>query len=200
MGNTDKFEMIANNYDTSERIHIARISANAIRDCLIDTKGKDAMDFGCGTGLVGLDLADEFKTVLFLDTSQNMINVVKEKISDHGIINTSTLCFDFESAPQSDLHVDYVFMVQVLLHIQDYRSVLSKLYDVLNDEGHLLIVDFDKNTEVVSDIVHNGFEQEQLKETMFEIGYKDIQVETFYQGKKIFMNKDASMFILDAKK
>jgi ubiquinone/menaquinone biosynthesis C-methylase UbiE len=200
MGNTDKFEMIANNYDTSERIHIASRSANAIRDYLVDTKGKSAMDFGCGTGLVGLDLADEFKTVIFLDTSQNMINVVKEKFSDHGVKNASTLCLDFESEQEFELHVDYVFMAQVLLHIQDYRSLLSKLYDVLNDEGHLLIIDFDKNAEVVSDIVHNGFDQEQLKETMSVIGYKDIHVKTFYQGNKIFMGKDASMFILDAKK
>jgi hypothetical protein len=34
MGNTDKFEMIANIYDTSERIQIAKVSSDAIREYL----------------------------------------------------------------------------------------------------------------------------------------------------------------------
>ncbi|WP_347272262.1 hypothetical protein [Paenibacillus sp. N3/727] len=34
--------------------------------------------------------------MLFLDTSQNMINQVKQKISDFNIQNVDTLCFDFE--------------------------------------------------------------------------------------------------------
>uniref|UniRef100_UPI003566FB01 class I SAM-dependent methyltransferase n=1 Tax=Lutispora sp. TaxID=2828727 RepID=UPI003566FB01 len=119
MGNTDKFEMIANKYDTSERIQIARVSADAIREYLIDAKSKNAIDFGCGTGLVGLNLLNEFKSVLFLDSSQNMIDQVKQKIHNANIRNASTLCFDFETAALSDIRADYIFMAQVLLHIKD---------------------------------------------------------------------------------
>jgi hypothetical protein len=56
MGNTDKFEMIANVYDTHERIQIANVSSDAIREYLVDPTGKSAIDFGCGTVLVGLNL------------------------------------------------------------------------------------------------------------------------------------------------
>lgn len=52
MGNTDKFEMIADTYDTPERIQIAKVASNAIREYLVDSKSKNAIDFGCGTGLV----------------------------------------------------------------------------------------------------------------------------------------------------
>jgi hypothetical protein len=44
MGNTDKFEMIANIYDTSERIQIAKVSSDAIREYLVDAKSKKAID------------------------------------------------------------------------------------------------------------------------------------------------------------
>nr|WP_232510298.1 hypothetical protein [Paenibacillus crassostreae] len=54
MGNTDKFEMIANIYDTSERIQIAKESSDVIREYLVDTNSKNAIDFGYGTGLVGI--------------------------------------------------------------------------------------------------------------------------------------------------
>lgn len=200
MGNTDKFEMIANMYDTPERIQIAKVSSDAIRNFLVETKNKNAIDFGCGTGLVGMNLLNEFKSMLFLDTSQNMINQIKQKITNYNIQNVDTLCFDIEKDSLSDIHADYIFMAQVLLHIHDVKLVLSRLFDALNEGGHLLIVDFNKNEKIVSDIVHNGFNPEELSNIMTEIGYRDIQFKTFYTGSKIFMGHDASMFILDSKK
>lgn len=200
MGNTDIFERMADKYDTSERIQIAKLASDAIREYLVEAKNKKAIDFGCGTGLVGLNLLSHFSSVLFLDTSQNMTDIVKQKIADYKIQNADTLCFDFEKESLSDLHADYIFMAQVLLHIKDIELVLSRLYDVLNAGGHLIIVDFDKNEAVVSDMVHNGFEQEKLMDLMTKIGYKDIQSNTFYTGSKIFMGQDASLFVLDSQK
>ncbi|SHK14311.1 class I SAM-dependent methyltransferase [Desulforamulus aeronauticus] len=200
MGNTDKFEMIANTYETPERIQIAKVSSNAIREYLVDTRDKNAIDFGCGTGLVGMNLLNNFNSILFLDTSQNMLNQIKQKILSSNIQNAATLCFDFEKDNLLDLHADYIFMAQVLLHINDVELVLSRLYEVLNENGHLLIVDFDKNEKIVSDMVHNGFDQIELIDSMTKIGYRDIQSKTFYTGSKIFMGHDASLFILDSQK
>lgn len=200
MGNTDKFEMIANIYDTPERVQIAKVSSDAIREYLVDTISKDAIDFGCGTGLVGMNLINDFHSLLFLDTSPNMIHQVKQKITNSNIQNADTLCFDFEKDGLSDLRADYIFMAQVLLHIDHHESVLSRLFDVLNEGGHLLIVDFNKNENIVSDIVHNGFHQDELSDMMTKMGYKNIQSKTFYTGSKIFMGQDASMFVLDAQK
>lgn len=200
MGNTDKFEMMANQYDTPERMKVAKISSDAIRHLLVNTQNKTAIDFGCGTGLVGLDLLHEFKSVLFLDTSQNMLNRVEQKINIDTLQNANTLCFDFEKDNLLDLQVDYIFMAQVLLHIDDYQSVLQKLYDVLNKDGHLIIVDFNKNNEINSDLVHNGFDQGELTDVMTKIGYNCIQSKNIYSGSNIFMGKDATMFILDVQK
>ena len=69
MGNTDIFEMMADKYDTPERIEIAKIIADAIIGFLINTEDKNAIDFGCGTGLVGMNLMKYFKSLLFLDSS-----------------------------------------------------------------------------------------------------------------------------------
>lgn len=200
MGNTDKFEMIANIYDTPERIQIAKVSSDAIRGYVVDAKSKNAIDFGCGTGLVGMNLLNDFHSMLFLDTSPNMINQMNQKISDFNIRNADTICFDFEKGDLSNLRADYIFMAQVLLHIHDVEFVLSRLFNVLNEGGHLIIVDFNKNEKIVSDLVHNGFNQAALTDMMTKIGYKDIQSKTFYTGSKIFMGHDASMFILDSQK
>ncbi len=200
MGNTDKFEIIADRYDTPERIQIAKVSSDAIREYVVDAKSKNAIDFGCGTGLVGMNLRNDFNSMLFLDTSQNMIHQIEQKISNSNIQNAATLCFDFEKDSLSDLHADYIFMVQVLLHIKDFELVLSRLYETLEENGHLIIVDFDKNEKIASDMVHNGFEQAELTDVMTKIGYKGIQSKTIYSGSKIFMGQDASLFVLDSHK
>ena len=200
MANTDKFEMIAGTYDTPERIRIAEVSADAIRESLADAKSKSAIDFGCGTGLVGMNLISEFRSMLFLDTSPGMIDQINRKIAELDLRNADTLIFDFEKEGLEGVRADYIFMAQVLLHIPDVAQVLSRLYEVLNDGGHLLIVDFDKNDKVASELVHNGFSQEELAGIMTTIGYKDIQSKTFYNGERIFMGQDASMFVLDSRK
>ncbi|MDF2605814.1 MAG: methyltransferase type 12 [Bacillales bacterium] len=201
MGNTDKFDMIANSYDTPERVKIAQESAAAIREYLVGARSKNAIDFGCGTGLVGMNLLNDFNSILFMDSSQNMINKMNQKISDSNIKNANTLCFDLEKEDMLiDINTDYIFMAQVLLHIRDYKTLLSKLYKMLKPGGHLIIIDFNQNEEIDSDIVHNGFDLVKLKETMLDIGYTDIQSRTFYSGKNIFMGRDASLFILDSQK
>ena len=200
MGNTDQFEMIADRYDTPERVQIAKASSDAIRESLVDAKTKNAIDFGCGTGLVGMNLLQDFNSVLFLDTSQNMLHQIRRKIFNAKIKNADTLCFDFEKGGRPDLHTDYIFMTQVLLHIHDVEFVLSRLYEVLNESGHLLIVDFNKNENIISDMVHNGFDQMELTAVMTKIGYRNIQSRTFYNGSKLFMGHDASLFILDSQR
>lgn len=200
MGNTDVFERIANQYDTPERIQNAKVITNAIRDYLVDTKDKAAIDFGCGTGLIGMELLDDFNSILFIDTSQNMINQINKKMDQLDIKNADALCFDVEKEGLLNVKADYIFIAQVLLHIDNVELVLSRLYDVLNEGGHLIIVDFDKNEAIDSELVHNGFEQERLTNLMIKIGYEKIQSKTFYEGSKLFMGKDASLFILDAQK
>lgn len=200
MGNTDIFDMMATGYDTPERIRIAKIISDAVRESLDDADNKKAIDFGCGTGLVGLNLLKDFKSVLFLDSSPNMIEQINQKIKKFNITNADTLCFDLEKESITNTRADYIILAQVLLHIMDIEPVLAGLYDMLNDEGHIIIADFVKNDAVVSDIVHNGFVQEELIELMTRIGFKDIKFKPFYTGSKIFMNQDATLFILDSQK
>lgn len=49
-----------------------------------------------------------------------------------------------------DIQIDYIVVSQVLLHIKEYVSLLKP-------DGYLVIIDFDKNENISSDKVHNGF-------------------------------------------
>ncbi len=199
MGNIEKFDQMATNYDTPERVDIANISAKAVQSAISDnTNLKTALDFGCGSGIVGLNLIENFEMVYFLDTSVNMLKVVDEKLAKQNIINAKTILLNLEEEKDLDIKVDCIFMCQVLLHIKDHLPVLEKLSKNLNPNGQFIIVDFDKNPNITSDLVHNGFDQKELCENLKAIGFKNATSKNFHFGEKIFMNQDANMFVLKA--
>ncbi len=222
MGNIEKFDAMADMYDTDDRAESARIIADAIREVVLGSRVKAdeliAIDFGCGTGLVGLHLLDLFGTIIYTDGSEKMIDQVKAKVeslvSDKhsmsinakvNLLSCDIMSPDLKHAEESlcilkHFKANYVIMAQVLLHEKDYKLLLEKMYDVLVPDGQLVIVDFDKNVSVVSDEVHNGFEQQDLTLVLRSLGFGRISSKTFYHGEKNFMRQDASMFILSARK
>ncbi len=91
-------------------------------------------------------------------------------------------------------------MCQVLLHIADVEFILSRSYCMLHEGGYVIIVDFDPHDGVHSDLVYPGFVQADLAALMRGMDYSDIQSQPFYTGEQLFMNQDATMFVLDARK
>lgn len=208
MGNTEKFQMMAHQYDTADRIVNAELSADMIREAFDakEAKGKNAMDFGCGTGLVGLSLLDVFDSMTFLDTSSNMLEIVAKKVeanmdgasSDQNRIKL--LCVDLEADNAIEGSWDVIFMVQVLLHVSDPMALLAKLYRHISPSGKLIIIDFDENEAVKSDLVHAGFNQTVLAKGLEQLGFKGITSKTFYEADNLFMKQRASQFIMVAEK
>ena len=188
------FEQMANRYDTEERMELARVIVEEVRPELQNSKSKSLIDYGSGTGLVSLELADLVDSVLLVDSSQQMLEVAKAKISRRGITNSKVLFSDF-TQETPELKADIVLLSLVLLHIPDTTRILQELFSILNHGGKLIIIDFDKNDKINHPKVHNGFSHEELKNRLSEVGFKSIEMKTFYHGSRIFMNQDASMFI-----
>ncbi|AXF55685.1 class I SAM-dependent methyltransferase [Salicibibacter kimchii] len=188
------FEQMAKKYDTEERIELANVIVKEVRPELQNSRSKSLMDYGSGTGLIGLELSDLVDSVLLVDSSKQMLEVVEEKISRRGIKNSRVVCSDF-TKEKPNLKVDIVLMSLVLLHIPDTKKMLQELFNALNNGGELMIIDFDENDKVHHPSVHNGFSHESLKRILSEVGFKSIKMKTFYHGNRIFMNQDASMFI-----
>jgi|SRR5690625_304226 len=193
------FEQMAKRYDTEERMALAKVIVKEVRPVLKNSKSKSLIDYGSGTGLIGLELSDLVDSVLLVDSSQQMLDVVKDKISRKGITNSKVLRSDF-TQETSKCKADIIFMSLVLLHIPDTKKILQQLFNTLNNDGKLIIIDFDKNDYITHAKVHNGFSHEELRKKLSEAGFTSIEMKTFYHGERIFMNQDASMFISISKK
>jgi len=188
------FEQIAKRYDTEERIELAKIIVTEVRPKLRNTKTKSLIDYGSGTGLISLELSDLVDSILLVDSSKQMLEVAQAKITHKGITNSKVLYSDF-TQETPELKADIVLMSLVLLHIPDTKKILQELFNTLNSGGKLIIIDFDKNDKIHHPKVHNGFSHEELKTRLSEVGFRSIEIKTFYHGNRIFMNHDASMFI-----
>ena len=193
------FEQMAKRYDSDERKELARIVAEEVKPEVQDSRSKSLIDYGSGTGLVGLALADRVESILLVDSSQQMLEVAQAKISRGGITNAKVLLTDF-TQESPELQADIVLVSLVLLHVPDTKKILQELYNVLTEDGKLIIIDFDKNEKVTHPKVHNGFVHEELKQLLSEVGFKDIEIRNFYSGKNIFVNEDATMLISTSRK
>ncbi|WP_057762525.1 class I SAM-dependent methyltransferase [Cytobacillus praedii] len=191
---TNVFEQMAKRYDTVERMELAKVIVKEVKTELQNNKSKSLIDYGSGTGLVSLELTDLADSILLVDSSKQMLDVAKAKITLKGITNAKVLYSDF-TQDTPELKADIVLMSLVLLHIPDTNKILHELFNILNNGGKLIIIDFDKNDKIQHPKVHNGFSHEELKRRLIEVGFKSIEIKSFYHGNKIFMNQDASMFI-----
>ena len=188
------FEQMAKRYDTEERVELAKVIVKEVRPELRNSKSKSLIDYGSGTGLISLELSDLVDSILLVDSSKQMLEVAKAKISHKGITNSKVLYSDF-TQETPELKADIVLMSLVLLHIPDTKKIIQELFNILNSGGNLIIIDFDKNDKINHPKVHNGFSHKELKKRLSEVGFKSIEIKTFYHGNRIFMNQDASMFI-----
>ncbi len=188
------FEQMAKRYDTEDRIEIAKVIVKEVRPELRNSESKSLIDYGSGTGLISLELTDLVDSILLVDSSKQMLKVAEVKISHKGITNSKVLFSDF-TQETPELKADIVLLSLVLLHIPDTNKILQVLFNLLNHGGKLIIVEFDKNDKISHPKVHNGFSHEELKKGLSEVGFKSVEVKTFYHGNRIFMNQDASMFI-----
>ena len=203
----DDFNLMAKDFDTDRRVERAKIIADEIRLHISDGHIKSALEYGCGTGLVGIQLINDICSLLFVDSSCAMIEQVKHKLLSLGKASDYAICHDFmEDVPQ-DIMVDYIFSSLVLHHIKDTRAILSRLYNILNDEGHFIMVDINSDdgsfhAKYPDFDGHHGFEQIALTSLAREVGFKKVDIKTFYHGHKTVNSKTNpySIFILDAVK
>jgi len=201
----ENFNLMAEGYDTDIRLRRAKIIADKIKSYVVDGQKRMAMEYGCGTGLVGLQLSDVFRQLFLIDSSSEMIKQVKSKIDKQGNPNIEACCCDLMVGVSKLPKMDYIFSSLVMHHIMDTREFLRRLRSQLNSDGRLLIVDIDKedggfHAKYPDFIGHNGYEHSYLIDIASDVGFRKATVETFYHDIKIFNGKESpySLFIFEA--
>lgn len=198
------FDDYARNWDTDKRINRARIIANEIEKVIQGSKEVSAMEFGCGTGLISFNLYDKLKKITLIDSSKGMIDILNSKIKRYKVKNMITKCQDILNEVD---RFDIIYNSMVLHHINNTEEIIKKFYELLNNDGYLIIVDLNKedgkfHKEYPDFNGHNGFEQEELQDILRRVGFKNVGSKTIYYDTKIIDGEcvDYSLFLIEARK
>ena len=170
------------------------------------TGNETALDYGCGTGLLSLNLYQNFKTILLADTSEGMLEVVREKIKKNTLKNLSAINADLnsETLAKNTFHIIYTSMT--LHHMEDIEGSLKKFYSMLNPDGYLCIADLDTEDGTFHDTGftgHFGFDREDLKSKTKNAGFSDVNFYDCYTINKISsqgQSQSYQLFLMIAKK
>ncbi len=195
MANIEIFDKIATTYENDSRLKIFNLCLDNINK--LDITGK-LLDFGAGTGNLGLNLSSKFEFVDLLDPSVQMQEIIKSKNSSLNITNCRVLNTDLETDEYLQSDYDCIVVSQVLLHIPSYEQVLSKLIASLAVNGTLIIFDYVKNIDITSEIVHNGFDIIELCNVLKKYGISNVNHKIIYEDDQALLGSYGQLFMLTA--
>lgn len=201
------FDVRAAGWDDEKRVRRAQIIAVEMADSVELKKDWQALEFGCGTGLISFHLQQQLKEITCIDAAQGMIDRVQEKIRQNHVDNMKAYCCDMRGRHPLLICYDLIYMSMALHHVVEVEPMLAWFYSVLKPDGQLCIVDLDKEDGSFHGMEkdfqgHNGFDQSCLRIILEEAGFEGLSSKTFYHDVKKLEGMDVpySLFIMTGRK
>lgn len=178
------FDSVASQWDQNHlKVERAEVTAQKIKDVSFKSYSS-LVDFGSGTGLLGVQLRDVFEKVHLIDSSSEMLKVAQTKIAEAGLCNIETHHID----RLADLTSNYsaIATLMTLHHVEDVNQFFVESFNILDDSGVLIIADllaedgsFHKNNPAFNG--HNGFDISELSDIAEKNGFIVQSVEQYYE-------------------
>lgn len=183
------FDRYAKQWDSDDRIKRARLIADEILENIDFSDEMNALEFGCGTGLISFFLNERLEKVTMVDPSEGMLDILKDKIDTKKVENMEAVLGDINTILDRREKFDIIYTSMVLHHIKNVEEVISGFYKLLNEDGIICIVDIDAESGAFhgseSDFDgHNGFDQDIMNRMLMDEGFSEVSSHTFYRGVK----------------
>jgi len=129
------WDRLAKNYDRQDSDsgakHIRTIQK--IKEYI--NKNDIVFDYGCATGTIAIDIADNVKKIHGIDISSKMIQAAEKKAENRKIYNVEfahTSIYDDNYKPES---FDVVIAFNILHLLEDYEKVIRRISELLKPGG-----------------------------------------------------------------
>jgi tRNA (cmo5U34)-methyltransferase len=176
------FDVAAAGWDEEpRRVKLAQdVAAAILREVPIGSEA-EALDLGCGTGLVTLALQPWVRSITGLDSSAGMLARLEEKARAQGLGNVRWLQADLAAdatvaAPGS---FDLVVSSMTLHHVLDVPGLLLRLHALLRSGGWLALADLDPDGgefhEDPAGVHHPGFSRPALRTWAEAAGLREVR-------------------------
>ena len=201
------FDKKAKDWDDSRRIQRSKIIADKINEFMDLQDSFSALEFGCGTGLISLNLYDKLSKITCIDTSSGMIKQLEDKVADNNLGKITVAQVNINDEHNLTSEYDVIYSSMSLHHVIQLEETLQSFHNLLQDGGQLCIVDLDKedgsfHSQETNFLGHNGFDQNELSQLLEQVGFNNITSETFYRDERSIGNRNIeySLFIMKAQK
>lgn len=199
---TDNFAHRAAEWDSPEKTKMTEIFVTEMLKNISPQKSWKALEIGAGTGLVGMQVLQQVGSMVFEDTSEAMLGVLKQKPTN-GVPVETVLGEIFEYKQQD---IDFAFSCMAFHHIPDIDAALKHLYSICNSGATVVVGDLlteDGSFHRFEPIPHKGFDLNELSGRFNNVGFEVFTAYTYNilsreRVKGIYT--DFAQFILIARK
>jgi 2-polyprenyl-3-methyl-5-hydroxy-6-metoxy-1,4-benzoquinol methylase len=200
------FNQAASQWDTKPmRVVLAEAVAQSIAQHIALQPYMQAMDYGCGTGLVSLALAPQLGTVLGIDSASEMLKVMQDKAQAQNLHNVQTQRLDLTQEQLPEQKFDLIFSSMTLHHIADTAHILNAFFQHLKPNGQIALADLDKedgsfHPPDAQGVMHHGFERISLHAQAELVGFRHVEFNTAHSIHKAETQRDYPIFLMTARK
>lgn len=201
------FDKRASLWDADERrAKLASAVLTAIQKFVPLGLNMNVLELGAGTGLVTVGLAPIVHSVVAMDGSGGMLDVLKEKVDRLQLVNVHPLLADAEQKWPDFGPLHLVAGSMMLHHVKEVEGLFRKAFEALNPGGYLAMVDLDTEPGDFHDdntgVHHFGFDHGHLETTLKHLGFAEITfhpVTTMTKGSPE-APRDYRLFLMTARK
>ena len=188
------FNHKAETFDSPKNIFLANLVCQAVEKQIDVLSDKEILDFGGGTGLLSLPLAEQTKSVTLVDISDKMLEQARLKAEQQEIKNIHFLEQDLLKNPLKQ-EFDLIVVCRVLHHMPDLDATLSLFHQHLIENGQLLLADVAK-----TEANHHGFDLAELEKQLIEHGFSSVHSQILYSAEDLFQGNYSELFLTVAQK
>lgn len=197
------FDQVAASWDEKpQRRILAEAVTSAISNSIQLHQELEVMEYGCGTGLVGLQLAKKVGHLTAVDTSAGMLEELQKKSQSMGLENVTPNLISSDRWTLPATAFDLVFSSMVLHHITETEPLLGHLLQTLKPGGFLALADLEQEDGTFhgdpTGVAHHGFDLKALKTMLEELGFTELTTQTIHTIQK--QNGEYPIFLMTAQK
>lgn len=167
-----------------ERLQLAAAVAAGIAAVVPLHGDLRALEYGCGTGLVGLLLAARVGHLTAVDTSPGMLDELRKKCRDAGVENVTPVLLAPGRTDLPEGGFDLLFASMLLHHVAELEVLLDTFRRLLSPNGYLALADLDREDGTFHDdpagIAHHGFARESIASAVTRAGFSKPRIRTVH--------------------
>jgi len=180
---SERFNQAAQEWDKGDmRQNIAHAVFQTISSRIALLNTMSVMDFGAGTGLLSFKIAPMVKSVVGVDLSEKMLELLASKNTPK--VQVTPLYHDILSAPLNQQFHGIVSSMAIH-HVPDTAELFKAFYVHLKRDGFIAIADLEAEDGTFHShgnegVYHFGFERDALRETIENAGFSNVRFHHAY--------------------